>query len=163
MALPPAITIRAATPADASAILELHRASILALGRSHYTQAEVESWAAGLVVERYTQIMESGEEAYIVAETAGGTLAGFCSFRNNEVVGLYVAPGWARRGVGSVLLQRAEAVIGATHRLIRIGASLSGRRFYEVHGYAVTAGRKWQSRGGLVMDAVDMEKSLPPP
>lgn len=163
MALPPDIAIRAGTPADAAAILDLHRASILALGRSHYTQAEVESWAAGLVAERYAQIMERGEKTFIVAAAKAGALAGFCSFKNNEVVGLYVAPGWARRRIGSALLQRAEAAIGATHRLIRIGASLSGRQFYEAHGYAVTAERKWQSRGGLVMDAVDMEKSLPSP
>lgn len=160
MALPPDITIRAGTPADAPAILELHRASIMAIGRSHYTQVEVESWAAGLVAERYAQMMERGEESFIVASVADGSLAGFCSFKPGEIVGLYVAPSWARRGVGGALLQQAESIAAAEPGVIRIGASLSGQAFYEAHGYRVTIRRTWKTRGGLAIDVVDMEKAL---
>lgn len=46
-------SIRAGAPADSDAILAAHRRSILQLGRAVYSEAEVESWAAGLVAERY--------------------------------------------------------------------------------------------------------------
>jgi len=156
------IVIRAAAHADAEAILQLHRASIRVLGAEHYSLAEVESWATGLVPERYVTAMTDGGETFIVAAAADGDLAGFCSFKDDEVKGLYVAPGWARRGVGSALLRRAEAAIAATgRRRIRIGASLSGQAFYERHGYRVTDRHGWTSRGGLVMAALAMEKTLP--
>jgi len=155
------VALRPATPADAPAILRLHRDSILSLGIGSYSLAEVESWAAGLVAERYVEAMNKGGETFIVAAVADGALAGFCSFGDDEVKGLYVAPEWARRGVGSALLRRAEATISAGgHRLIRIIASLSGAAFYERHGYRVVERRDWKSRGGLVSAALAMEKAL---
>lgn len=98
----------------------------------------------------------------IVDAAADSALAGFCSFKSDEVKGLYVAPEWARRGVGSALLRQAEAAIAARgHCLIRIGASLSGQAFYEHHSYRLVERRAWESRGGLVMAALAMEKALP--
>jgi len=156
------IVIRAAAHANAEAILQLHRASILVLGAEHYSLAEVESWATGLVAERYVTAMTDGGETFIVAAASEGELAGFCSFKDDEVKGLYVAPRWARLGVGSALLRRAEAAIAATGcRRICIGASLSGQAFYERHGYRVTDRHGWTSRGGLVMAALAMENTLP--
>jgi putative acetyltransferase len=150
--LPSAIIIRAATPADAAAILRVHRQSILGLGIGTYSRAEAESWAAGLTAERYVQAMNGGGETFIVAVAAGSDLAGFCSFKDDSVIGLYVAPEWARRGIGSALLQRAEAVIaGAGHRRICLDAALSGQAFYERHGYRVTERRGGETRGGLVI------------
>ena len=164
MVSPPAIIVRAATPADAAAILRVHRESILNLGLESYSHAEVESWATGLVPERYVEAITDGGETFIVAVVPDGALAGFCSFKDDEVKGLYVAPDWARRGVGSALLRRAEATIAAGgHVLIRIVASLSGQAFYEHHGYRVVERRDWKSRGGLVSVALAMEKALPAP
>ena len=85
MASPPAIIVRAATPADAAAILRVHRDSILALGTETYSSAEVESWAAGLVAERYVEAMNEGGETFIVAAAPDGALAGFCSLKDDEV------------------------------------------------------------------------------
>jgi predicted N-acetyltransferase YhbS len=164
MMSPPAIVIRAATPTDAAAILQVHQQSIRVLGSEVYSLAEVESWAAGLVPERYVKAMNEGSEVFIVAAVADGALAGFCSFKDDEVKGLYVAPDWVRRGDGSALLRQAEATIAAGgHRFIRIVASLSGQAFYEHHGYRAIERRDWKSRGGLVSAALAMEKALPAP
>jgi len=151
---------RRGTPDDAPAILYVHRSSILVLGREAYSLAEVESWAAGLVPERYVEAMNEGGETFIVAVAAGG-LVGFCSFKDDEVKGLSVAPPAARRGVGSALLRQAEAAIAAAgHRRIRLGASLSGQAFYQHHGYRVVVRHGWKTRGGLVIAALAMEKAL---
>jgi len=159
-----AMRFRRGAPDDASAILRVHRHSILSLGRETYDLAEVESWAAGLVPEGYVKAMTDGGETFIVAVAADGALAGFCSFKDDEVKGLYVAPEWVRRGVGSALLQQAEAAIAACgHGRIGIGAALSGQAFYERHGYGVVERHGWKTRGGLVITALAMEKKLSAP
>lgn len=157
------VALRPATPADAPAILKVHRDSILSLGIGSYSLAEVESWAAGLVPERYVEAMNEGGETFIVAVAAGG-LVGICSFKDDELKGLSVAPDWARRGVGSALLRQAElAIAAAGHRCIRLDASLSSQAFYEHHGYRVVIRHGWKTRGGLVIGALAMEKALSAP
>jgi putative acetyltransferase len=161
MALPPQIALRAGSPADGTAIRDLHEASIRAFGISAYTAEEVESWIGVLEPHRYGEAMTRGGEIFVVAEDAGSALAGFCSYKGDEIIGLYVAPGRGRQGIGSALLAAAEAAITASgHSRIRIGASLSGRAFYEAKGYRVVGDRIWKSRGGLDMAVLDMEKSL---
>jgi putative acetyltransferase len=105
--------------------------------------------------------MNEGGETFIVAVAADTALAGFCSFKDDEVKGLSVAPLAARRGVGSAMLRQAEAAIAAAgHRRIRLDASLSGQAFYELHGYRVVVRHGWKTRGGLVIAALAMEKAL---
>jgi putative acetyltransferase len=63
--------------------------------------------------------------------------------------------------VGRTLLERAEAAIAAAgHGKIRVGASLTGRPFYEAQGYVVVREREWTTRGGLKTAVLEMEKRL---
>lgn len=139
----------------------MHVASILGLGPGHYTQAELESWAAGLTSDDYARAMAQGGETMEVACDEIGRIVAFCAWKDDEVCAVYVHPDAARRGLGSTLLARAEAAIVADgHRTIRIGASLAGRPLYERHGYRVVAEKDWTTRGGRVIRALDMEKGL---
>jgi putative acetyltransferase len=159
MVSPRGFVIRPATPADAVAIKRVHEDSIRGLGPAAYRRDEVESWVGVLRAEGYVEAMTDGGERFLIAEDGTGTAVAFCSYKEDEIMGLYVAPGWARRGVGSALLRRGEAAIAAAgHTRIRIGAALSGQLFYEAHGYRVVRQRKWNTRGGLEIDVVDMEK-----
>ncbi len=157
----PSFTIRAGTPADANAIWQVHRRSILELGRDYYTQAEVESWAHGLVPKRYADNMAAGKETFYVAVDGAGTVIGFCSFREDEVRGLYVDPSMARCGAGGALLRRAEADLLASgqHR-IWLRASRAGQPFYTAQGFEAVDEYPWKSRGGLEIMVQRMEKSL---
>jgi RimJ/RimL family protein N-acetyltransferase/GNAT superfamily N-acetyltransferase len=141
-------TLRDGRPDDGAAILRVHRRAILALARADYTEKETRSWAAKLVPEGYGKAMTEGGEIFEVAFDEAGRVIAFCSRREDEVVALFVDPDWARQGLGSVLLRRAEAAIAAAgHRRARIGASRTGQRFYESHGYRLVERRGWQSRG----------------
>ncbi|MEM9009580.1 MAG: GNAT family N-acetyltransferase [Pseudomonadota bacterium] len=156
-------TIRAGRPADAAQLLAVHRASILALGPSAYSAAECESWAAGLVPEGYRKAMEDGE-TFFVADRSDGTLAGFCSYKADEIVGLYVHPEAARQGLGSGLMAQAErAIAAAGHPAIRIRAALSALPFYRSHGYQALGQRPWRTRGGLEITVADLIRPLPEP
>lgn len=156
------VVIRPAVPADGAAIMAVHVASILGLGQGHHTRAELESWAAGLAPEFYGQAMTELGEHFEVACDGTGRILAFSSWKDDEVCSLYVHPGAARRGLGSLLLRRVEAAIaGNGHGSIRISASRPGRAFYERHGYRVVAEKGWTTRGGLVIGALDMEKARP--
>lgn len=153
--------IRAGTPADAAAIWRVHRRAILELGRQFYTRAEVESWAHGLVAERYAKAMTEGKEAFYVAVDRPGTVFGFCSFSGDEIRGLYVDPGMTRCGAGAALLGRAEADLRAAGRTrIWLQASLAGEPFYAAMGYAAGDAYPWMSGGGLEILVKRMEKTL---
>lgn len=157
----PPFTIRAGTPADGAAILDLHRRSILRLGRAAYSKAEVESWAHGLSAKGYARAMGEKGESFLLGVDAAGRVIGFCSFKNDQVCGLYVDPSCARSGIGRILLRRAEAAIAAAgHTAIRVQASLTGRPFYEAQGYCVVEEHDWTTRGGLDIAVAEMEKSV---
>ena len=154
MALPPGLRLRVATPGDAPFIQRVHEESIRGAPRHLYSRAELESWAGGLKAEGYVSAMNRGGETFLVAEilNGGGALAGFCSYSPHRIYGLYIHPKWTRRGLASVLLDRAEAAILATGaQRIHLSASLVGRRLYERLGYSIVGRRDWITRGGLVI------------
>ena len=157
----PRFSIRAGTPADAEAIRRVHRRSILELGREFYSQAEVESWAHGLVAERYAKNMSEGDEGFFVAVDSANAVIGFCSFSDDEIRGLYVDPTIARCGAGGALLRLAEGELRAAgHRRAWLQASRSGQPFYRAQGYEAVDEYPWKSRGGLEIMVQRMEKAL---
>ena len=161
--MPPGLRLRQATPGDAPFIQRVHEESIRGSPGNIYSRAELESWAGGLKAERYVWAMNHGGETFLVADVVNGSgaLAGFCSYDSSRIDGLYIHPEWTGRGLASAMLGRAEAAIRASGaRCIYIGASLIARPLYEKHGYAVVCRRGWKTRGGLVMEAFDMEKEI---
>ena len=90
-----------------------------------------------------------------------GAAIGFCSFREDEVRGLYVDPTAARSGAGGALLRRAEAdLLAAGHSRVWLQASRAGQPFYEAKGYEAVDEYPWASRGGLEIMVKRMEKTL---
>jgi ribosomal protein S18 acetylase RimI-like enzyme len=112
-----------------------------------YPSEDVTAWAEGLNGAVYLEAMNSGEVFFIATEQIDGVtrVLGFASDYRLEGTthgtSVYVRGNVARRGVGTALLQLAEAhaaANGATS--IRIEASLAGVAFYRANGY-VDAGR----------------------
>ena len=149
------IVIRRATDADRVAIARLHEASIRALGPSHYTPEEVDSWAAGVRPERY--FIE--QEMYVAA--IGEEVIGFGHYHRGEIAAVYVAPDHVGQGVGRALLAKLEEIAhadGATH--LHLNAALNSVGFYAACGYAQTRETVYMTRGGLVIKCALMEKDL---
>ncbi len=141
--------------------MNVHVRAILELGVSAYTSAEVESWAAKLRPEGYAKVMIEGAEYFEVAIDVADAVIGFCSVAGNEIKGLYIDPGWARLGIASAFIGRAERRIGeAGHQSVIIGAARSGLLFYLARGYTAEEEVEWETRGGLVLDATNMRKQL---
>lgn len=157
----PRYRIRRGRPADASGLAAVQERAVRVLGRRYYSDTQVESWIHGNSPQRYQVAMCDEGEIFEVAVSRLRGIVGYCALKKEEIRSLYVDPDWARLGVGSALLMRAETLIAeAGHSKVVIGASLSGLPFYEQHGYRVVKHRHWRSHGGLMIPAVDMEKPL---
>lgn len=141
------VMIRVAGPDDAESLLVIHRASILRLGLTTYSEAQCRSWAHGLTPQGYQRAMEAGE-TYFVA-TRGDKIVGFCSYQGNEIEGLFVGPDHVRRGIGTSLLRQVETDIWSTVvEEILLDAALPAVPFYKAHGYSTREASSSLTRGG---------------
>lgn len=174
------VTLRAAVPADLPALETLIAASARALGQGYYTDVETEA-AIAHVFGVDSALVADG--SYLVAEV-GGTLAG-CGgwsarrtlFGGDRFAGraddrldpatdaariraFFVAPAFARRGVGAAILGACEAAAArAGFARAELMATLPGVPFYAAHGYRAGA-ETIHDCGGTLVKFVAMSRPL---
>lgn len=172
--------IRPALPEDVPALEALIAASARALGPPYYTPAETEA-AIAHVFGVDSELVADG--SYLVAER-GDSLAG-CGgwsrratlFGSDRFAGrasglldpavdgariraFFVAPGFARQGVGDALLAACEdAARAAGFRRTALMATLPGQPFYARRGYVAEA-EVTLDLGGTPVRFVPMNKGL---
>lgn len=173
-------TIRPAQPADTAAIAQLIPLSIHGLQAATYSASQ-RAAAIGPVFGLDTRLIEDG--TYFVVE-AGEQLAG-CggwSFRRTPFGGdasarddavldpateaariraFFVHPGWARRGVGSLIMTRCEAeAVARGFRRLELTATLAGEPLYARNGFAAVRRFDFELPGGEGLPLVLMEKVI---
>jgi N-acetylglutamate synthase-like GNAT family acetyltransferase len=179
------LLIRQAVLADVPALQSLIRASVLSLQTGEYTAQQREQ-ALELVFGVDTQLIE--DVTYFVAEAeadgnqvlagCGGwskrkTLYGsdHCAGREDALLepdhdaakirAFFVHPEWARRGVGSRILEVSEAAaVAAGFRRLEMGATLTGVPLYRARGYIEGEQREVPLRPGVSLPIVHMVKQL---
>jgi GNAT superfamily N-acetyltransferase len=179
------LSVRQAVLADVPALENLIRASVLGLQTGDYTAQQREQ-ALELVFGVDTQLIADG--TYFVAEArvnedlvlagCGGwskrkTLYGsdHCAGREDALLdphhdaakirAFFVHPDWARRGVGSRILEVCEAAAGtAGFRRLEMGATLTGVPLYRARGYVEEEPREVPLRRGVTLPIVHMVKQL---
>jgi len=156
----PDFAIRPFQPSDGVPLADLHRRAILAISDDFYSLAERESWAQGLSADGYGRSAANGE-IFEIALGPDGTPVAFCGRKGDEVCGLYVDPDFHGRGIGKLLLARAETAITAVgHGRVTLSASLSAVSFYLARGYHEAERTGFTSRGGLFIQAARLEKVI---
>ncbi len=162
-----AVEIRRAEPSDVDEIAVAHRDSIQSIGPDFYSSEVVECWQEGITGELYRRAMDAGEVFFIAVADVDGRRAvlGFASDYGVEGskygVSVYVRGRWARRGLGSALLARAEAhAVAAGATSIEIDASLAGVAFYKTHRYVELRQGETLLTTGRSMECVFMRKDL---
>lgn len=174
------IIIRAAIAAEVPALEALIAASARALGPPFYTAAETEA-AITHVFGVDSELVADG--SYLVATRAGAlagcggwsrrtTLFGGDRYAAREsglldpatdaarIRAFFVAPGFARQGVGDALLRACEHA-AASHGFTRTAlmATLPGEPFYAARGYVPSA-PVTLDLGGTPVRFVPMDKPL---
>ena len=153
----------------------------LHLGTADYRPAQVEGALRGAFGVD-TQLV--ADRTYFVAEEGGSMVGcGGWSFRSTlfgsdarggrdsslldpktqpaKIRAFFVDPAWARRGLGTRLLEACElAAWNAGFRRCEMGATLSGVPLYERHGYQRVADILVDLPGGERLPVVRMEKAL---
>lgn len=148
-------TVRAAQDADAQAICSLHLSAVRALCAPHYAPEVIEGWLRGRVPEGYLLGIRSG--SMFVAEV-NARVVGFSESKPAEVLAVFVEPGSAGRGIGSLLLERALSDAGASNGIVRVESTINAVGFYERHGFRVV-GRGSQRRNDVDVPVVIMERN----
>jgi GNAT superfamily N-acetyltransferase len=181
------IAVRVALPADIPKLRELIDASVRGLQPGFYTQEQIDG-ALASVYGVDTQLIADG--TYFIAEAlanngavdavagCGGwskrkTLYGGDQFAGREdslldplrdaakIRAFFIAPLWARRGVGTLILDACEnAAIAAGFTRLEMGATLSGVAFYEARGYAKLEPLEVPLDGGVQLPIMHMAKMV---
>lgn len=178
-------TLRRATAADLETIRALIAASVRGL-QPEYSESQREH-ALASVFTPDTQLIADG--TYYVFEHSGGALAacGGWSWRRTlyggdhhhqsrdaaaldpatdaaKIRAFFVHPEWARRGLGTRMLEACErAAWDAGFHRCEMGSTLSGVPLYERHGYRRVAEILVDLPGGERLPVVRMEKVLASP
>ena len=172
--------LRKATTTDIPAIQKLIDASVRGLQAQDYTQEQIDA-ALRTVFTVDTQLIEDG--TYFVFEQDGEmvgcggwsqrkTLCGgdHHAMRENALMdpsqdaakirAIFVAPQWARHGIGSLLLKAAEdAAVAVGFRRLEMGATLTGVPVYLRRGYRKVETMMVPLENDVTLPVVRMEKA----
>jgi GNAT superfamily N-acetyltransferase len=181
------VRVRRAVAVDVPTLRELIAASVRGLQAEDYSPAQIEG-ALNSVYGVDSQLIADG--TYLLAETAdsetiqsqivacGGwskrkTLYGGDQYAGREdslldplrdaakIRAFFVHPKWARRGIGSLILEACEsAATAAGFTCFEMGATLSGVAFYRAKGYAEAEKQAVPLGDGEVLPIVRMTKGF---
>ncbi len=180
------IRIRQAVTEDIPMLRDLIDASVRGLQTRDYTPSQIEN-ALATVYGVDTQLIADG--TYFVAEVEAGdaamlvgcggwskrkTLYGGDQWTGREAALLdpehdaakirafFIHPSWARRGIGSMVLEACEnAAVAAGFTRFEMGATLTGVLLYQARGYVALENLEVPLGNGESLAIVRMEKQVP--
>jgi GNAT superfamily N-acetyltransferase len=180
------LTLRKAIPADIPALTALIDLSVRELQKHDYTPAQLDGALASvfgvdsqLVADGTYFVVEALPEGALVG--CGGwsrrkTLYGGDQWISREdslldshcdaakIRAFFVHPRWARRGVGSIILEACEqAGIAAGFTRFEMGATLTGVPLYRARGYVELEPLGVPLVNGETLPIVRMVKVMPTP
>jgi GNAT superfamily N-acetyltransferase len=124
--------IRRADVTDEEALARIRRSAILALAVSGMSREQAERWATRAAVDRIARAIRDHD----VWVAVGGVAIGWVEVDRDRVAALYVSPSSSRRGIGSLLLARAETSIRSSgYTTARLESSPNALDFYFRRGY----------------------------
>jgi N-acetylglutamate synthase-like GNAT family acetyltransferase len=154
------IKIRKATCQDCNALCEIHVSAIRELGKSHYSEAEVDAWSRGRIPERYEKHIR--DRQVVIAQHRSIPVGfGTVDLSTGEVRQLYVRAEYARKHIGTQILEELlEIARAAGLREVHCISSLNAEAFYGNAGFQSGQKCKHRFRDGGEIDCIAMKKLL---
>jgi putative acetyltransferase len=129
------LTVRQASLEDMPAVTGLFRDTILQIGKSDYSERQINAWAERYALtDRWRDRIR--HQHFLLAESEGEIL-GFGSVTSDAHIDtLYVRTDSQQSGVGGMLLEHLlDYVRERGHRSVYADVSLTGRSFFERQGF----------------------------
>jgi putative acetyltransferase len=128
------IGLRPFLPADANACARIFSESVEALAADDYDDSQRAAWRDQ--IEDVAAFSDRLASAVSILALVDGVTAGFASLRGDLVEHLYVAPRFARRGVGGSLLDAVAKIAGGRGiAKLRADVSETARPLFERRGF----------------------------
>ena len=152
--------IRLATKDDLEALTEVRDKSIRRLAPAAYSQCQIDGWLSttGSIFSKF-----GNPKNIIFVEEFEGNVIAFAQLDADTatVERMYVAPDFARQGIGARLIAQLEATAANLGiRTLRLDATLNGLPFYEASGYSTEQRYDDILPGGVKFPYVKMAKTL---
>ena len=173
--------LRKAVGADVPALTALVDLSVRVLQAGDYSAEQI-AGALGMLLGLDTRLIDDG--TYLVLETSSGQIAGCGGWskrktlfgsdhapgREEELLdpqmdaakirAFFIHPGWARRGLGSMILDACEGEARAAgfHRF-ELGATLTGERLFRARGYSAVERIEAPLPNGAALPIIRMVKA----
>jgi len=155
------VMIRRATIDDKDGIWNVHTSWISELCKTHYNKREIRAWIASLKKEDYDEFITNRE--IFVAELRG-IIVGFgqLNLQTGDIEALYISPPALGRCIASKILKVLEkAAIRNNVCSVTVSATLNSIGFYKQAGYTQRETFKHNLPGGVQLESVSMNKTLP--
>lgn len=162
----PQFLYRSAVEGDASEMVEVHFASVRAIGAEHYSDAILMAWSPEPDEDRrqwLANLITKCSTICTVAVSGQNKIAGFCIALSEQaqLKALYVHPDYAGHGIGQGLLRNIEARCHACGlEELALNASYNAEGFYRRCGYATLGPSTQALNENLAMGSTHMVKRL---
>lgn len=154
----PRITIRPALDEDYADIVRLRQETIRHINARDYPEEVIENWAAKVSVHNLRETADKFKRWVALDKKR---VIGFCEHNSQcEVSRIYIHKHYLRNGVGSRLLEVAEASLeGDGCSEVKVDSTITARGFYAKRGYKLL--RKTFHNGNEKEPVYEMLKKLP--
>lgn len=151
------VDIRQATTADAERIHEIHTQSVKTLCKDHYSSEQIAGWLKDRSPQGYLPGIGRGE---MFVATDGLSILGFGQAIPGEIHAIYVAPAYAKQGVGILLLEQAlTAARAGSQGDVYLESTLNAQDFYKRAGF-VEVERSTVRRNDVLLPVIRMVSSV---
>lgn len=151
------LLIRAARPDDIIQCLRIQTDALRILCTKEYSKHQIEA----LIARNIRHSSYGGSDDITIVAEVDRTVVGCAALMNCRISALFVHPQFARQGIGSKLLQSLEYVALQNHiPSLKVAASLTAQRFYQIHGYQFLGKSCLREKHDLHIPYVNMAKRL---
>ena len=158
------IKIRLAKPRDAKAILKIHYNSVHKIASKDYNKKILNDWSPNVTNKRIKDYKKKSVENRIaVVALIDEKIFGFATIvpQENKIGAMYVSPEAKRRGIGTALLKKIEAIAQKKKiRKITLESSITAEKFYNRNGYKSLLHHYFTLKTGRKMKSIKMFKKL---
>ncbi len=122
----------------------------------------VEAWLYGRTPEGYLRATDEGGEAFWIAALDNGEIAGFASWREDELVSLFVDPELEKRGLGRKLFAACEEDAAKNgHTIGRLISTRNAQTFYESLAF-ISEREGYTEKRGVRIPHIEMRRLSEP-